>query len=207
MKTKLISITPEAETLIMYCARVSNPANQTSENPQLLKYCIYNKHWSIFEMADMTIEIETSRAIAAQILRHKSFCFQEFSQRYAEIDESSFEEINPRRQDLNNRQNSIDDLDEDLKKDFKNDLRINQNEAFWLYQHYLNLGVAKESARFFLPLNTKTKLYMKGSVRSFIHYLQVRLDKSTQLEHRQIAEEIQALFVKELPILAKALEW
>lgn len=209
MNTKLISITPESEKIIAYCARVSNPANQ--DNPEvakLLSYCIKHGHWSIFEMANMCVEITTSRAIAAQILRHKSFSFQEFSQRYAEVGEPPEAVIyQARRQDLKNRQNSIDDMSEDDKIWFKN---AQEDVAEFAYQRYklaLRKGIAKEQARFLLPLSTETKLYMNGSVRSWIHYLQLRTDKATQLEHREIAEGIKAIFCEQLPTIAKALDW
>lgn len=202
---KLISVTPDAESIIMYCARVSNPANQDSGNPKLLKYCLDNGHVSIFEMADMTVEIETSRAISAQILRHKSFSFQEFSQRYAEV--QSFEMYPARRQDLKNRQNSIDDLPESTKEWFDEVQKEVQEHSNNAYKHALWLGIAKEQARFLLPQSTTTKLYMKGNVRSWITYLNLRTGNGTQLEHQDIAREIQKLFIEQFPIIAESLNW
>lgn len=205
MNTKLISITPDAEKTIMYTARVSNPNNQTSTNPKLLEYCIKHGHWSIFEMANMCVEIETSRAIAAQILRHRSFSFQEFSQRYAEA--LGFEEYPARRQDQKNRQNSIDDMSEEDKQWFKDAQHQIRGVSWNLYLEALRRGVAKEQARFLLPLSTKTKLYMNGSIRSWLHYLDLRCANGTQLEHKEIADSIKAIFIKELPIIAEAKGW
>lgn len=202
---KLISIMPEAEKIIAYCARVSSPNQNNPEIDKLLKYLITHKHWSPFEQASMVVEIETTRGIAPQILRHRSFSFQEFSQRYAQATE--FEEINPRRQDIKNRQNSLDDLDEDTKDWFKTNVEWINSEAHYLYKKALEKGISKESARFLLPLNTKTKLYMNGTIRSFIHYVQVRTDPSTQLEHREIAQAIKDIMIKELPTISKALGW
>jgi thymidylate synthase (FAD) len=205
MNVKLISVTPEAEKTIMYCARVSNPKNQDSENTKLLDYCIKHGHWSVFEMAHMTVEITTSRAIAAQILRHKSFSFQEFSQRYAEAQE--FEIYQARRQDEKNRQNSVDDMSEEDKQWFI-DLQYEIiNHAEDCYQSALKRGIAKEQARFLLPLSTQTKLYMTGSVRSWLHYLDVRTANGTQLEHAEIAKEIQKIFKEQFPVIAKAKGW
>ena len=206
MTVKLISITPDAEKTIGYCARVSNPKNQ--DNPKvagLLRFCIKNGHWSIFEMANMVVEINTSRGIAAQILRHRSFSFQEFSQRYAEA--QGFEDIEPRRQDTKNRQNSIDDLDKDDKMWFDIVVHSHNKRSYSLYKEALKRGIAKESARFLLPLNTKTRIYMNGTIRSWIHYLQLRTDPSTQKEHQDIANEIKGIFREELPITSDALEW
>lgn len=205
MKVSLISITPEAEKTILYCARVSNPSNQNSENTNLLNYCIKHGHWSIFEMADMCVEIETSRAISAQILRHKSFSFQEFSQRYAVA--QSFERYEARRQDNKNRQNSIDDMSEEDKSWFQDAQDKIHMEARLYYDEALRRGVAKEQARFLLPMSTSTKLYMKGSIRSWLHYLDLRCDNGTQKEHQDIANSIKALFVKHLPIIAEAKNW
>ena len=205
MKAKLIWITPDAEKMIMYIARVSSP-NQDSDKTGLLKYLIRNHHWSPFEMANACFEIETSRAITSQILRHRSFSFQEFSQRYSEV--LGFEKYEARRQDESNRQNSIDDLDEEIKSTFDN-----YQEALWafsnvLYNKSLQDGVAKEQARFLLPMSTSSKLYMSGNFRSWIHYVNLRtLENGTQKEHAEIAEAIKAQLSEELPILAKALEW
>lgn len=203
MNVKLISVTPDAEKQIMYCARVSNPKNQNSENTKLLDYCIKNGHWSVFEMAHMTVEIVTSRAIAAQILRHRSFSFQEFSQRYAEAQE--FETYEARSQDKKNRQNSIDDLDEDTKQWFLNAQEEVVQLCDYLYNAALEKGIAKEQARFLLPLSTQTKLYMTGSVRSWLHYLQVRCGNGTQKEHKDIADGIKAIFCKEFPNIGQSL--
>lgn len=204
MNVKLISITPDVEKNIMYCARVSNPKNQTSENTKLLDYCIKHGHWSIFEMGNMVVEIETSRAIAAQILRHRSFSFQEFSQRYAEAQD--FEIYPARRQDENNRQNSIDDLDDETKQWFVTMQYSLNSLSKNAYEMALEKGIAKEQARFLLPLSTKTKLYMNGNIRSWIHYLKLRQGNGTQLEHQDIANAIWDIFKQELPVVAKALE-
>lgn len=205
MKTTLVAVTPDAEKIIMYCARVSNPKNQSSTNTGLLTYCIKNHHWSIFEMANMVVEIETSRAISAQILRHRSFSFQEFSQRYAEV--TGFEGYEARSQDLTNRQNSIDDMSDDDKQWFRLAQLKNNGDAMELYREALKRGIAKESARFLLPISSQTRLYMNGTVRSWIHYLDLRCANGTQLEHKQIADSIKELFIKELPIISAAKEW
>lgn len=205
MNVNLISITPDTEKTIMYTARVSNPSNQTSSNPKLLKYCIDHGHWSIFEMANMCIEIETSRAIAAQILRHRSFSFQEFSQRYAKV--QGFEVYEARRQDSKNRQNSIDDMSEDDKWWFQQAQAEVHTVCINLYQEALDRGIAKEQARFLLPLSTTTKLYMNGSIRSWLHYLDLRCANGTQLEHKEIADAIKKIFIEQLPIIAEAKGW
>jgi thymidylate synthase (FAD) len=197
------TLTPEG--LIAKLARVSssNPDNPNIEG--LLKYCLREGHWSIFEMVDMTLEIVTSRAIAQQIIRHSSFKFQEFSQRYAEV--LGFETCEARRQDLKNRQNSIDDLEPEVKQWFEE----SQKEAWhWAKRRYdkaISLGIAKECARMVLPLNTQTRLYMKGSVRSWIHYLQVRTHPSTQLEHREVAIAAMPIFNNNFPTISAALDW
>lgn len=201
---KLIWITPEAEKQIMYCARVSSN-NQESEDTKLLKYCIDNKHWSIFQMANLCIEINTSRAISAQILRHSSFNFQEFSQRYAKA--QGFIEYEARRQDDKNRQNSIDDMSDNDKLWFKIAQQNLHQKCANLYQQALDKGVAKEQARFLLPMSTKTKLYMNGTIRSWLHYLDLRTGNGTQLEHSEIAKQCRDIFKKELPTIAKALKW
>jgi thymidylate synthase (FAD) len=195
----------DSEKLVMYCARVSNPNSQNSGKPGLLRYCLDHGHVSIFEMANMVFEIETSRAIAAQILRHRSFSFQEFSQRYAEA--QSIEVYEARSQDLKNRQNSNDDMTEEEKAWFAHAQKQHNDNCIALYKQALARGVAKEQARFLLPLSTTTKLYMNGSIRSWIHYLQLRCGNGTQLEHQQIALAIRELFVKELPIIGEALGW
>lgn len=196
-----------AEELIAYTARVSNPANQMNKETtdRLLSFLIRNKHWSPFEMASMTVEIVTSRGIAAQILRHRSFSFQEFSQRYAEAVEMELYEA--RRQDTKNRQNSIDDMSRDDRDWFESAQRQMWDMGFALYQEALKRGIAKEQARFLLPLNTQTKLYMCGTARSWIHYLQVRDETGVQKEHRDIAIETKKIFVMNFPHTAKALEW
>ena len=206
MTASLISLTCNAEKTIGYCARVSNPKNQ--DNPDvagLLKFCIKHGHWSIFEMANMVVEINTTRGIAAQILRHRSFSFQEFSQRYAKA--QGFEYVRPRRQDTKNRQNSWDDLEEENRKWFEYTNKKVQDTTNDFYEEALERGIAKESARFLLPLSTKTRMYMNGTVRSWIHYIKLRTDPSTQKEHQDIANEIKGIFREELPIISDALEW
>ena len=210
MKVTKVSVTPDAEKLIGYIARVSNPNNQ--DNPQvagLLKYCIKHGHWSIFEQASMTVEIETTRGIAAQILRHRSFTFQEFSQRYADTNLLA-EEIpmfDLRHQDTKNRQNSTDDVPYNKKKDLEEKIANHFVEAMDLYNELLASGIAKECARFILPLATPTRLYMTGTVRSWIHYIQLRGGHGTQKEHMDIAHAIEDLFIKEFPITSEALEF
>ena len=210
MTVKLISVTPDAEQTMAYIARVSNPANQDSENyAGLLRYCIKHNHWSVFEQSSMSLEIETNRGIAAQILRHRSFTFQEFSQRYA--DSSLLSDYIPvpdlRRQDTKNRQNSIDDLPADLTRDLW--LKINDHFAhsMHLYKELLAHGVAKECARFVLPLATPTRIYMTGSCRSWIHYINLRSANGTQKEHMDIALECKKVFTEQFPTVAEALEW
>jgi thymidylate synthase (FAD) len=205
-QVKLISITPKAEEMIAYCARVSNPENQ--ENPEysrLLRHCIKHGHWSIFEQANMVLEITTSRGIAPQILRHRSFSFQEFSQRYAAS--TSVMKYEARRQDLKNRQNSVDDFDEETKRWFDGAQDEIWNLAFARYQEALAKGIAKECARFLLPLNTQTRLYMNGTIRSWIHYIELRCGHGTQLEHMRIAEQAKEIFCEQLPLIGAALGW
>ncbi len=203
---KFISITPDAEKTMGYIARVSNPANQDNPNVAgLLSYCIKHGHWSVFEQAHMTLEITTGRDVSPQILRHRTFTFQEFSQRYAAVTE--YVKREPRRQDSKNRQNSIDDLSQSDKDWFNAAQDVGWTEAFRRYEEALKRGIAKECARALLPMASKTTLYMTGSVRSWIHYLNVRTDPSTQLEHRELALQAKAIFVEQLPIVAKALEW
>ncbi len=203
MNVKLIHVTPDSEKLIAYCARVSS-ANQDNPNiDKLIKYLIDQKHWSPFEMASMCVEIVTSRAIAQQILRHRSFHFQEFSQRYAEV--TNFELYDPRRQDTKDRQNSIDDLPAKDEDWFANALIGVNTTAKVLYEEALRRGIAKECARFLLPLTTQTKLYMHGTVRDWIHYLNLRTGNGTQLEHKEIALAIKDIFDKEFPTVSKAL--
>ena len=210
MNRTKVSVTPDAEKLIGYIARVSNPNNQ--DNPQvagLLKYCIKHGHWSIFEQASMTVEIETTRGIAAQILRHRSFTFQEFSQRYADTnllaDEIPMFDL--RHQDTKNRQNSTDDVPYNKKKDLEYKIAEHFVEAMDLYNELLGNGIAKECARFVLPLATPTRLYMTGTVRSWIHYIQLRGGHGTQKEHMDIAHAIEDIFIKEFPITSEALEF
>tara|TARA_A200000159_G_scaffold63074_1_gene58319 strand:+ start:659 stop:1291 length:633 start_codon:yes stop_codon:yes gene_type:complete len=210
MSVKLISVTPDAEKHMAYCARVSNPANQDNEKfSGLLKYCIKHQHWSIFEQAYMTVEIETTRAIAAQILRHRSFTFQEFSQRYA--DSSLLGPKIPlpelRRQDTKNRQNSIDDLDAFDVQNLEIQMTTLFDSAMALYQQMLGRGVAKECARNVLPLCTPTKIYMTGSVRSWVHYIDLRSAHGTQKEHMIVAEGVRDVFKEQFPAVSEALEW
>ena len=210
MSVKLISVTPDAEKHMAYCARVSNPANQDNEKfSGLLKYCIKHQHWSIFEQAYMTVEIETTRAIAAQILRHRSFTFQEFSQRYA--DSSLLGPKIPlpelRRQDTKNRQNSIDDLDAFDVQNMEIQMTTLFDSAMALYQQMLERGVAKECARNVLPLCTPTKIYMTGSVRSWAHYIDLRSAHGTQKEHMIVAEGVRDVFKEQFPAVSEALEW
>ena len=207
---KLVSITPDAEKTMAYIARVSNPSNQNNDDfAGLLKYCIKHQHWSVFEQSSMTLEIETSRAIAAQILRHRSFTFQEFSQRYA--DTNLIAERIPlpalRKQDLKNRQNSTDDLDEFVKQDIEMTITSHFNQAEKLYKRMLEAGVAKECARMVLPLATPTRLYMTGSCRSWIHYINLRYAHGTQKEHMDIAHECRKVFTEQFPVVSEALEW
>ena len=209
-EVKLISVTPDAEKHMAYCARVSNPANQENEKfSGLLKYCIQHQHWSIFEQASMTVEINTTRGIAAQILRHRSFTYQEFSQRYA--DSSLLGKVIPlpelRRQDDKNRQNSIDDIPDYLKLTLTEDIRVHFEHSMRLYNRLLEKGVAKECARFVLPLATPTRLYMTGSVRSWIHYIDLRSAHGTQKEHMDIAEAIRCIFTCQFPAVSEALGW
>ena len=207
---KLISVTPDAEKHIAYCARVSNPNNQENSNIEgLIKYCIKNQHWSIFEQAFMTVEINTTRGLAAQILRHRSFTYQEFSQRYADASLLTEEIPVPelRRQDVKNRQNSTDDLDPELKKSFERRIKHIFADVMDLYDDMLNAGVAKECARFVLPLATPTRLYMTGSVRSWIHYIDLRSAHGTQKEHMNIAEAVRCIFTCQFPKISSALEW
>ena len=210
MNVKLISVTPDAEKMMGYVARVSNPSNQ--ENPKvagLLKYCVKHQHWSVFEQSFMTLEIETTRGLAAQILRHRSFTFQEFSQRYA--DSSLLGEKIPlpelRRQDTKNRQNSINDIDPFVQQKYEMLMQDHFRDAMALYQTMLDEGIAKECARFILPLATPTRLYMSGSCRSWIHYIDLRSAHGTQKEHMDIAEACKNVFVEQFPTVAEALEW
>ena len=209
-KVKLISVTPDAEQTMAYVARVSNPSNQDNENyAGLLRYCIKHNHWSVFEQSHMTLEIETNRGIAAQILRHRSFTFQEFSQRYA--DTNLITENIPvpelRRQDTKNRQNSTDDLGDYVKLKFQAEIAEHFTAANNLYKRLLEAGVAKECARFVLPLATPTRIYMTGSCRSWIHYIDLRSAHGTQKEHMVIAEQCREIFKEQFPAVAEAMEW
>ena len=207
---KLISVTPDAEKHMAYCARVSNPANQGNEKfSGLLKYCVKHQHWSIFEQAYMTLELTTTRGIAAQVLRHRSFTYQEFSQRYA--DSSLLAEKIPlpelRRQDEKNRQNSIDDLDPFVVQNLELQMQTLFDSSMALYQQMLERGVAKECARFVLPLAVPTKIYMTGSVRSWIHYIDLRSANGTQKEHMDLALSAKEIFIEQFPAVAEAMEW
>ena len=202
----LISITPKAEDQIAYCARVSNPKNQENYDtaPWLLRYCIANNHWSPFEMANMVVRVTTTRSIAAQILRHRSFSFQEFSQRYAEVTlRPELPEM--RRQDTKNRQNSTDDLGDDVVARCDALTASSIAVAMKTYQDLINMGVAKECAREVLPLATPTTLFMNGTVRSWLHYVSLRSGNGTQKEHRLIAEQVRAIMCQELPSVAFAM--
>ena len=207
---KLVSITPDAEKTMAYIARVSNPSNQNNDDfAGLLRYCIKHQHWSVFEQSSMTLEIETTRAIAAQILRHRSFTFQEFSQRYADTNLIASKIPVPalRKQDLKNRQNSTDDLDEFVKQDIEMTITAHFNHAEKLYKKMLEAGVAKECARMVLPLATPTRLYMTGSCRSWVHYINLRSAHGTQKEHMDIAEGCREVFTEQFPVVSKALDW
>ena len=209
-KVKFISATPNAEKHMAYCARVSNPSNQENDNfSGLLKYCIKHQHWSIFEQAFLTVEINTSRGIAAQILRHRSFTYQEFSQRYADTGLLSQTIPLPelRRQDDKNRQNSINDLEEEKVFVMNKMIQDLFRDAQDVYNFLLTQGVAKECARFVLPLATPTRLYMTGSVRSWIHYIDLRSSHGTQKEHMEIAEAVRCIFTCEFPAVSEALGW
>jgi thymidylate synthase (FAD) len=205
-KCKLVWVTPDAEKIMGYCARVSNPANQ--DNPdvsKLLSYCIKNKHWSVFEMANMCVEVNTSIPISAQILRHNSMKFQQFSARYSKV--QGFEEVEVRRQDEKNRQNSIDDLSEETKIWFHITLNKIKEETNNFYNEALERGVAKECARFALPQCASTRMYINGSIRSWIHYLELRTGNGTQKEHQDIAKEIKNIFIELFPQVSKGLRW
>jgi thymidylate synthase (FAD) len=207
MNVNLIWATPDAEEMIVKMARVSAPKNQDNMNtaPRLLKYLIRNKHWSPFEMANMTVEIETTRAISPQILRHRSFSFQEFSQRYADTSELGSAVIpHLRRQDLKNRQNSIDDIPVEMLGNYYRRISELYENAEHLYREMVSNGIAKECARSVLPLSTQTRLFMNGTLRSWIHYLDLRCSNGTQLEHQQIAREIKRIFCQQFPIIGEA---
>jgi thymidylate synthase (FAD) len=210
MNVELISITPDAEKTIAYCARVSNPAGQDrDEYSKLLKYCIDHGHWSIFEMANMVLEIETTRGIAAQILRHRSFSFQEFSQRYADTN-LIVEDIKPpdlRVQDEKNRQNSLDSLADNDKILWSRIIQDHFRKSQYIYDEMLKVGIAKECARFVLPIATPTKMYMNGTIRSWIHYINLRSANGTQREHMDVANQCKEIFIQQLPVVSEALGW
>ena len=206
---QLITSTPDAEKNMAYIARVSNPKNQDNDDfTKLIGYCIKNEHWSVFEQAYMTLQIETTRGIAAQILRHRSFTFQEFSQRYADsgqLGEITIPEL--RRQDNKNRQNSISDLPEEIINTFNKKIKHQFDQNKELYEEMLEAGIAKECARFVLPLATPTRIYMTGSCRSWIHYINLRTGHGTQKEHMDIAQECKNIFLQEYPVVSSALKW
>ena len=208
-QVKLVTVTPKAEETIGYIARVSNPKNQDNPNVSgLLGYCIKHQHWSVFEQAHMTLEIETTRGLAAQILRHRSFTFQEFSQRYAN---TNFLGAIPvpdlRRQDEKNRQNSIDDVPQKQVEFLQKEIQAYFAEGLDLYNELIREGIAKECARFVLPLATPTRLYMTGSVRSWIHYIELRSAHGTQKEHMDLVHEVRQIFKQQFPICSNALNW
>jgi len=210
MTVKFISVTPDAEQTMAYIARVSNPNNQENDKyAGLLRYCIKHNHWSVFEQSTMTLEIETTRAIAAQILRHRSFTYQEFSQRYADSsllgDKIPLPEL--RRQDTKNRQNSIDDLDPFEVQILEKQMATLFDSAMSLYKQMLDRGVAKECARNVLPLCVGTKIYMTGSCRSWIHYITLRTANGTQKELMQVAEGAKKVFIEQFPTVSEALDW
>ncbi len=206
---KLITSTPDAEKSMAYIARVSNPKNQDNDDfTKLIGYCIKNEHWSVFEQAYMTLQIETTRGIAAQILRHRSFTFQEFSQRYADsrqLGEIPIPEL--RRQDYKNRQNSTSDLPKEIIDTFNKKIKLQFDQNKKLYEEMLEAGIAKECARFVLPLATPTRIYMTGSCRSWIHYINLRTGHGTQKEHMNIAQECKNIFSREYPVVSAALNW
>ena len=208
-RVQLITSTPNAEKSMAYIARVSNPKNQDNDDfTKLIGYCIKNEHWSVFEQAYMTLQIETTRGIAAQILRHRSFTFQEFSQRYADsrqLGEIPIPEL--RRQDNKNRQNSISDLPKEIINNFNKKIKLQFDQNKELYEEMLEAGIAKECARFVLPLATPTRIYMTGSCRSWIHYINLRTGHGTQKEHMEIAQECKNIFSKEYPVVSSALNW
>ena len=210
MNVSLVSVSPDAEKHMAYCARVSNPNNQDNDNyAGLLRYCIKHQHWSIFEQAFMTLEINTTRGLAAQILRHRSFTFQEFSQRYADTNllDTNIPLPELRRQDTKNRQNSIDDIPVEQSKMLLGRIQNYFNEGLDLYNELLREGIAKECARFVLPLATPTRIYMSGSVRSWVHYIDLRSGHGTQKEHMDIANACKSIFIEQFPTVSEALEW
>ena len=210
MTVKLISVTPDAEKTMAYVARVSNPKNQNNEKfAGLLSYCIKHGHWSVFEQAYMTLEINTTRGLAAQILRHRSFTYQEFSQRYADANLLSEKIPLPklRRQDIKNRQNSTDDVDPYVVQKYDILMEEHFKASMDLYNKMLDDGIAKECARFVLPLSTPTRIYMTGSCRSWVHYIHLRSAHGTQKEHMDIANACKGVFIEQFPAVSEALEW
>lgn len=207
MSVTLIHSTPNGDDLVSYMARVSNPSNQnnTETSARLIKYLIKHKHWSPFEMVNMCVEINTTRSIAAQILRHRSFSFQEFSQRYAEVTDKPGP-IAVRRQDMSNRQNSVDDLSPFCVQDFQIKAQQVFDMNYRLYNEMLKAGVAKECAREVLPLSAPTRLYMNGTLRSWIHYTDLRCSNGTQLEHKVIADQCRVLIKDCFPLVYEALK-
>lgn len=203
----LINITNDAENQMVYCARVSNPSNQANYETggKLLKYCLEHRHWSVFEMAYATVEVETERDISAQILRHRSFCFQEFSTRYAKTSKARVFDM--RRQDNKNRQSSHDDLPEAVRWDYTKRTQKVIDDAWALYEDMIENGIARETARRILPLCTPTTFYMSGNIRSWIHYIDLRTQPGTQKEHRDVAIAIRDVLAPKLPIIAEVLEW
>ena len=207
---KLVSVTADAEQHMAYVARVSNPKNQNNDKfAGLLKYCIKHGHWSVFEQAFMTIEINTTRGLAAQILRHRSFTFQEFSQRYADTNllDTKIDVPDLRSQDGKNRQNSIDDIPVSKKENLQSKIATHFADAMHLYNELIQEGVAKECARFVLPLATPTRIYMTGNVRSWIHYIDLRSANGTQKEHMDVAKGVKEIFIEQFPNVSEALEW
>lgn len=212
MAVRTIWATPNAESLVLYMARVSNPANQDNTNTRLINYLIEHRHWSPFELVNFCVEIKTSRAVSAQILRHRSFSFQEFSQRYSEVQD--VEPILLRRQAEKNRQSSAESINPTLWAD---DLLGGEKaldviteyieDGVELYKELVSAGVAKECARMILPMASSTTLYMNGSLRSWVHYLNLRCAEDVQLEHREVANEIKGLFILYFPIISEALGW
>ena len=206
----LVSVTPKAEENIVYMARVSNPSNQANMDtaPRLIKYLIKHKHWSPFEMASMQVEINTTRAIAAQVLRHRSFSFQEFSQRYSAVgDLPPIAVPHLRTQDTKNKQASHDNLDPEIRERLEREIERLYSNANDLYEFALSQGVAKECARSILPLGTPTRLYMAGTLRSWAHYIEIRSGVETQLEHRLIAQDCKKIFIEQFPSIAEAFDW
>lgn len=207
MKVELISVTPDAERLMAYITRVSSSMQDNAEYAKLLRFCIDHGHWSVFEHGAMTVEIHTTRMISPQILRHWSFRFQEFSQRYAAVDESGVEIYMARRQAKKNRQSSVDDISDFVRIEWDDRQKRNWKQSFEHYQWALDNGIATECARAVLPLQTVTKMYMTGNVRSWIHYIQLRTPENVQKEHRDIAEAIKQIFINEFPVVSDALGW